>query len=139
MSNEWKDYQADLRSDFESNVECFDYDLPIGWVKSFIPKFKDELFTLLGPYAGDFEVLQVKQKWEALRLYWHFPDRDYYNDEDYDCLEELVPKVDELINKYVDISKKTCVVCGEPATYITNFGYIAPYCGNCDTKRIIKF
>lgn len=139
MSCGWKDYQQDLRSDFEANVACFDYDLPVGWVKSFISQMKNELFELLGPYAEDFQVLQIKEKWGELRMYWHFPDQDYYTNEDYDYLEELEPKIRGLIDKYVEISKKTCVVCGEPATYTTNFGYITPYCGNCDTKRVIKF
>ena len=139
MSNGWKDYQNDLRANFDASVACFDYDLPAGWVKSFVPTMKDELFNLLGQYAEDFEVLQVKQKWDELRLYWCFPDRDYYTDEDYDSLNELAPEVNKLIDKYVGVSKKTCVVCGKPATYTTTFGYVAPYCDNCDTKRTIKY
>ena len=33
----------------------------------------------------------------------------------------------KIIDHYEDVSRKTCIVCGEPATYMTT-GWICPYC-----------
>ena len=87
MSNEYKDYCHDIRKNFDDATNSLNY-LPRGWVNSFVPKLKDELFNMLGQYAEDFCVLQCKEKYGEMRLYWHFPDRDYYTDEDYDYLEK---------------------------------------------------
>lgn len=130
MSNGWKDYLWDLRQNFDDNVECFDYDLPFGWVKSFVPKMKDELFDLLGPYAGDIHIIQAKEKFGVLVIYWCFPDKDYYLEEDYEYLEELAVKVHLLINKYSQISKQTCAICGRTAIKKTD-GWILPVCDIC--------
>jgi len=45
MSNEWKDYQHDIRTDFEYNFESAIDGIPDGWIKSFFPQLKDELFA----------------------------------------------------------------------------------------------
>ena len=61
MSNEYKDWKADLRETFEDKVKELNiqYD---GWVNSFIPHLKDELFDLLGSYVEQFNVLEIKEK-----------------------------------------------------------------------------
>ena len=41
----------------------------------------------------------------------------------------------DIINKYTEISKNTCVKCGKQATYMTTWGYIAPWCDECEVKR----
>ena len=46
MSNEWNDYQRDLREDFDHNFECAIDGIPDGWMKSFMPQFKEELFEV---------------------------------------------------------------------------------------------
>ena len=57
------------------------------------------------------ELLEIKEKFGGLRWYDNVSTK----------------KVSEIINKYEYISMKTCIVCGEPATYISN-GWISPYC-----------
>ena len=42
---------------------------------------------------------------------------------------------EDIIKKYTEISKNTCVKCGNPATYMTTWGYIAPWCDECEVKR----
>ena len=135
MSNEWKDYQRDLRSDFEHNFESAIDSIPDGWMKSFFPKLKDELFEALGAYADEIMFYQIKEKFGELTVYWNFPDKDYYTDKDYDDLKELVPIIEDIIKKYTEISKNTCVMCGKAATYTTTWGWIAPFCDDCEVKR----
>lgn len=137
MSNEWKDYQRDLREDFDHNFECAIDGIPDGWMKSFMPQFKDELFEALGAYADEIMFYQIKEKFGELTVYWNFPDKEYYTDEDIREINELIPVVQDIIKKYVQISKNTCAVCGEPATYMTTWGYIAPFCDDCERTRSI--
>ena len=124
MSSEYRDYYSELRKNFDDATNSLNY-LPRGWVNSFVPQLKDELFHVLGQYAEDFCVLQCKEKYGKMRLYWHFPDRDYYTDEDYDYLEKLCPKIEAIVNKYEAISGFTCVKCGAPATHFKDG---LPYC-----------
>jgi hypothetical protein len=133
MSNEWKDYQRDLREDFEYNFNAALDCIPDGWENTFIPKLKDELFNALGAYADEIVFYQIKEKYGALRVYWNFPDRDYYTGKDETDLKELIPIIKSIVEKYVDISENTCVVCGKPATHMTT-GYIMPLCDNCEDK-----
>lgn len=106
MSNEFKDYYYDSREMFDDAVGELD-SLPSGWVRSFVPQLKDELFEALGQYAEDLYILQCKEKYGEMRLYWCFPDRDYYTDEDYDNLEELCPTIQDIVDKYTEISRET--------------------------------
>lgn len=125
MSNGYKDYVNDLRTQFDINTEALSL-LPDGWVKSFVPKFKEELLDALGCYAEDFYIDQAKEKWAALRVYWHWRDRKYCEHEWAD-LNELTQTVQDIIYKYADISFKTCMVCGEEADSHTR-GYVMPVC-----------
>jgi hypothetical protein len=135
MSNEWKDYQHDLRAYFEHNFEAAINSIPDGWMKSFMPQLKDELFVALGAYADEIMFYQTKEKFGQLTMYWNFPDKDYYTDKDYEDIEELVPTIQNIIKKYVEISKNTCVMCGEAATYTTTWDWIAPFCDDCEVER----
>ena len=133
MSNEWKDYQRDLRADFEYNFDAAIDGVPDGWMKSFMPQLRDELFNALGAYADEIMFYQTKEKFSELTVYWNFPDRDYYTEEDVKDINNLIPVVQDIIKKYVEISKNTCIVCGKAATHMTT-GYIVPLCDNCEDK-----
>lgn len=135
MSNEWKDYQRDIREDFECNFDSSLDSIPDGWMVAFIPQFKDELFKSLGAYADEITFYQIKEKFGELTVYWNFPDKDYYTDKNYDDLKELVPIIENIIKKYTEVSKNTCVKCGRAATYTTTWGWIAPFCDDCEVKR----
>ena len=132
MSNEWKDYQENLREDFEYNFDAALDSIPNGWMNTFIPQFREELFEALGVYADEIMFYQTKEKFGELTVYWNFPDRDYYNEEDVKDINKLIPVVQDIIKKYVVISKDTCAVCGKPSTRITNYGWIAPLCDSCE-------
>lgn len=135
MSNCFKNYMHNLRLDFEHNFELALDPLPNGWMKEIIPQLKDELFNALGTYADCIMFHQIKEKFGELTVYWNFPDMEHFSEDDCAELEELVPCIEDIIKKYKDISKNTCVVCGKPATYTTTWGYIAPFCDDCERNR----
>ena len=137
MSNEWKDYQRDLFIDFEDNFVAAIDGIPHGWIKSFMPQLRDELFNALGAYADEIMFYQIKEKFGRLTVYWNFPDKDYYTEYNYADINELIPIVQNIVKRYEEISTNTCVVCGKPATYMTTWAYIAPFCDDCEVKRSI--
>ena len=132
MSNEYKDWKADLRELFEEKVKELNimYD---GWVNSFIPHLKDELFDILGSYVEQFNVLQIKEKFGSLTVYWNL-DLDGLQNEYVEDVEALYEKIEELLRKYADISSKTCIICGELGVMRDDY-WMTPWCGKCYEKR----
>ena len=63
-----------------------------------------------------YRIFQIKEKWG----YLHWYDSGYPNNS----------KVYDIVRKYEQISAKTCVVCGKPATKMST-GWISPYCDDC--------
>ena len=133
MSNEYNDWKADLRQIFEEKVKDLDllYD---GWVNSFVPQLKDELFDLLGSYVKQFNVLQIKEKFGELVIHWCF-DLDGLEDKYVEDMDELYEKIAELRHKYAELSSKTCVICGEPGVMRDDGVWIIPKCNKCYEKR----
>lgn len=72
-----------------------------------------------------FRVLQIKEKYGYLHFYYTILFEYEYN------------IIYNVIRKYEDISRATCISCGKPATYITT-GYICPYCDCCVPKTVYK-
>lgn len=132
MSNEYKDWKADMREIFDEKVKELDplYD---GWVNSFIPKLKDELFDLLGSYVEQFNVLQIKEKFGSLVIYWNF-DLDGLKNEYIGDVAELYEQIEDLLHKYAEISSRTCIVCGEPGVMRDDY-WVTPWCDKCYEKR----
>ena len=132
MSNEYKDWKADIRQIFEKKVRDLDF-LYDGWVNSFVPQLKDELFELLGSYVEQFVVLQIKEKFGKLVIYFNFDlnglDNEYVED-----IEELCEEIENLLNKYEEISSKTCIVCGESGIMRGDY-WITPWCDKCYENR----
>lgn len=103
--------------------------LPCGWVKTFGNPLTEELAEIIGDYIDDFVVFQMKEKYGQLRFYWSWADRDYDVSERID-LENIQEKIEQIIQKYADISSKTCVVCGKE-TINTAISIYAPICEDC--------
>lgn len=59
----------------------------------------------------NYRIMQIKEKFGGLRWYSEGDTQEIFN----------------IINKYEDISYKTCIVCGKDAKYMTR-GWICPYC-----------
>ena len=66
----------------------------------------------------EYVIVQVKEKFGSLRWY------------DNGVSEEFWEEYRELISKYERLSKRTCCVCGAPATKIST-GWICPFCDKC--------
>ena len=60
-----------------------------------------------------YHITQIKEKWGY--LHW------------YDNGSREIMKI---IDKYEEISRHTCIVCGKPATKMSK-GWICPYCDDC--------
>lgn len=89
-------------------------DMPRGWRKAFgIQLAEDIKRELKQKNIKNYIVQQVKEKYGGLRWYDNFR---------LDC-----------ISKYERLSERTCIICGKPATKISN-GWICPYCDKCADK-----
>jgi hypothetical protein len=132
MSNEYKDWKADLREIFEEKVRDLDF-LYDGWVNSFVPQLKDELFNLLGLYVEQFNVLQIKEKFGTLTVYWNF-DLEGLKDEYVGDVLDVYEQIEDLLHKYAEISSKTCIVCGKLG-HMRDDSWITPWCDKCYEKR----
>lgn len=87
-----------------------------GWRTAFGKQMCDDLKAALKK-AGclySWRILDIKEKWGGLRLYSNFSPKE----------------VDDVINKYEALSYKTCIICGKPATRMSQ-GWISPYCDKC--------
>jgi len=67
-----------------------------------------------------YRITQIKEKFGELR----WSDSGIPKDS----------KVWGIIGKYSEISRKTCINCGKPATKIST-GWISPYCDDCIGDR----
>ena len=107
--------EPDKVPDFDWEYTELD-DMPDGWRKAFGEQMCAELKTALD-HAGltdQYMIVQIKEKYGMLRWY-----DNGYTDE-----------VESIIEKYEEISKRTCIICGKPATVMTT-GWISPYCDDC--------
>ena len=136
MSNEWKDYQNDLREILNNKMWEVDF-LYDGWQKAFVPRMMDELFNALGSYVEDFEVRQIKEKYGSLTVYWGWRHRDYTDEENNDR-KEIDDAVKNIIEKYRKISEHTCVDCGGKATFLSS-NWVIPWCDSCRDRKLGVF
>ena len=65
-----------------------------------------------------FRVTQIKEKFGSLRFYFNNGSDEIF----------------KIIGKYEDISARTCIRCGKPATRISR-GWISPYCDSCYPEK----
>lgn len=124
MSNEYKDYIRDLREVFDAKTAMLDC-LPKGWVKTFIPQMKAELFEALGNCVENWCLIDAKEKYGVLRVYWCW-DMERY-DEIASDQEVLYDHIERVIEKYSKLSFRTCAICGESAMCVEDL----PLCAKC--------
>lgn len=153
MSNEYKDWLADQKAEnewwvnhypflrIENNAicpwnkidSCWLNDIPAGWVMAFGKQMCDELTSVLGEYVTEFHILQMKEKYSHLVVYWTLGDFDSNFDEE--ITKELNDNIEKVLSKYYDLSYHTCWICGKQATEFTNHGCIASYCKDCFDRQ----
>lgn len=93
-------------------------DMPDGWYRAFGEQMCEEIREALIE-DGDldrYRVVQCKEKYGGLR--W------------YDNGIKQGSRVHDIVRKYENISKYTCIVCGAPATRMT-LGWVSPFCDDC--------
>lgn len=93
-----------------------------GWRKAFGIQMCKEIKKELKKhkFLYKYRIAQIKEKFGGLRWYDAGIPKD--------------SKIWDIIDKYTQISYKTCVVCGKPATKISK-GWISPYCDDCIGDR----
>ena len=93
--------------------------MPRGWRKAFGLKICEEIKQELIKHncLSDYHITEIKEKFGELRWY------DNYS----------VGDTSKIIDKYTQLSQKTCIVCGTQRTtkIRDNCGYISPYCDGC--------
>lgn len=89
---------------------------PKGWRLAFGEKFCKDLkdACIKTNCLDDIRILDCKEKFGYLHIYLNG-----YNKE-----------IRDVISKYSQLSKHTCINCGKPATKITT-GWISPFCDDC--------
>ena len=110
---------------FKKNTDMLEL-LPTGWQMSFVENLRQELFDTLGPYAMHFKIIEAKEKYSELRVYWSWHDRSY-TESDMKNMDRLYDKIEDVITKYKNISRHTCVVCGRYAIHY----YGMTLCDDC--------
>ena len=98
-------------------AENYDYDyneweaIPLGWQYAFGWELLNDLAEVVKKNnLTNFQIEQIKEKFGELRIYTNGDDEVY-----------------TIIDKYTLKSQITCIICGEPAKYISK-GWICPYC-----------
>lgn len=91
-------------------------DMPIGWRNAFGIQLCKELRSQLIKEGNlfSFRIVQIKEKFGLLRIYTNYSS----------------PEIQQIIQKYEDLSWETCIDCGKPSTKISD-GWISPYCNDC--------
>ena len=89
-----------------------------GWRKAFGIQMCKEIKAELKKhkFLYKYRITQIKEKWGYLHWYDSGTPKD--------------SKIYDIIRKYEQISAKTCIVCGKPATKMST-GWISPYCDDC--------
>ena len=106
----------DRYDEIENKYDFLDcpLEIPEGWF-DLVDEMLGEIQTL-GLPKDQFGFLQIKEKYGQLRVYW-------YGDE----------RIEEIVDKYEELSKDICCHCGKPATKIS-LSWICPWCDECAEK-----
>ena len=112
-------------------------ELPVGWLNAFGEEMCDELLEALGKYVDRWIIVQTKEKFGEMRIYYSW-DKEGLSEEECDEVKVINDKIYMIIDKYSILSYKTCVYCGAPADIRTVGGWIAPYCDSCYRRKYNK-
>ena len=96
--------------------------MPDGWRKAFGEQMCQEIYDELEKfdYVHEYRIMDIKEKYGTLR--W------------YDAGWPIGAKIDDIINKYEEISAHTCMLCGAPAEMIDDGGWVYTLCDKCMDK-----
>lgn len=113
----WNRWSGDPVPDYDYSYTELD-NMPVGWRRAFGLRMCEDLRNALidDNDLDRWRIVQLKEKYGSLRLYDNAHKKD--------------SQVPFIINKYEDLSMRTCIQCGAPATRMTT-GWISPYCDKC--------
>lgn len=113
----WNRWSGDPVPDYDYSYTELD-NMPEGWRRAFGLRMCEDLRNALidDNDLYRWRIVQLKEKYGSLRLYDNAHKKD--------------SQVPSIINKYEDLSMRTCIQCGAPATRMTT-GWISPYCDKC--------
>ena len=111
-------------------LEDYDYsytiwdDMPEGWKKCFGEELCEDLKEELErcDYLDKWRIVQLKEKYGTMRLYDDGSPRE--------------SRIQEIIDKYEHISKRTCICCGKFPVPVTDAGWVSPICKDCFDEKI---
>lgn len=111
-----------INKPIDYNFTYFD-DIPKGWRKAFGIQMCEDIRKILikANYLYDYHIAQIKEKFGGLRWY------------DYGVPPSIFQELQDTISKYEELSYRTCINCGRPATKIS-LGWINPFCNKCADK-----
>ena len=115
VRNRWSDEVVEDITEFDI------MEVPQAWKDSFIPNLIEELDQLLKKvnFVDEYRITQVKEKYGILHWYDNgFPEQHY-------------SELEDIIERYREISEYTCVVCGKYDPKEVRFcedGWISAYC-----------
>ena len=114
MSNEMKDWMNDTVQENKKLCELYpfldcDYtyeftwldSVPIGWQEGFL-----SMCQKLDPFKEDFKILEIKEKYGQLRVY-------FWTDDEVGEYGEIYNQVEEIINSYCNSTTTICPACGK--------------------------
>lgn len=114
MSNEMKDWMNDTVQENKKLCELYPFldcdrtyeftwldSVPIGWQESFL-----SMCQKLDPFKEDFKILEIKEKYGQLRVY-------FWTDDEVDEYGEIYNQVEEIINSYCNSTTTICLACGK--------------------------
>lgn len=116
-------FTGKVSADFDYSYTELD-EMPKGWRVAFSNPMLQELKSMLvkADFVNDYRITQIKEKYGT--LHW------------YDCgvPKSISAEYWEWQKKYTHLSMRTCVICGQPAEFMS-LGWISPYCKKCAAER----
>ena len=104
--------------------------IPEGWEK--LGRAMIEECEAINP---SYQIEDMTEKWGELRVISYIQD---YNDNEWFFPSCNDKEIEEIENKYIEQSRKTCCICGKPATKMSA-GWICPYCDKCYENRFTLY
>lgn len=101
-----------------------------GWCAILTEMFDkiNEVFATYGVEKSALNIIQIKEKFGALRMYYA---ADYCESGlSKDQMKSLDDQVDAIVEDAACRTEVTCCACGAPAEYFST-GWVLPYCGKC--------
>lgn len=80
-----------------------------------------------GSNIDEFVIVQIKEKYAELRVYYEIR----YSNREVTSQINIYQDTEEIINKYVDLSSKTCHECGQPGRLHDDGGWLSTLCDEC--------